>query len=216
MWQRQVPQVPYVAKPRDETLPALLNEAFKVLEYRFAMFDSDDAGKLMFQAIQRDLSKTNFKDEAKLTQIFRQVDLDQNGTLDFSEFLCLIYLWIQQGDLSHFFRLGVNSQVVKKAFDVMARAMLAYDADGNRRLSASELDRFFGDHLPAAKNGGTYEAALTTLYPELRKVQLVPILHFPLPPSLFSLFRCDVAQIIFMQRFILPDESLHLPPCPHF
>mmetsp|Transcript_68556 Transcript_68556/g.142951 ORF Transcript_68556/g.142951 Transcript_68556/m.142951 type:complete len:708 (+) Transcript_68556:11-2134(+) len=167
--QRLVPQVPYEARPADNSLASLLNESFKVLEYRFQMFDIDDAGKLMFQAIQRDLSKTHFRDEAKLTAIFTKVDLDKNGTLDFSEFLCLVYLWTRSEDLSHFFQQGNNCDIVKKSFDVMARAMTRYDKDNNRTLSAEELDAFFRDHLGAAVQSGVFESSLAHLYPNFRQ-----------------------------------------------
>jgi hypothetical protein len=34
-----------------------------------------------------------FSDHEKLEALFKRVDLDGNGTLDFCEFMCLLYLW---------------------------------------------------------------------------------------------------------------------------
>lgn len=37
----------YIAQPKDNTLPSLLHEAFKLLEIRFANYDADGAHTLM-------------------------------------------------------------------------------------------------------------------------------------------------------------------------
>jgi hypothetical protein len=37
----------YIAQPKDDTLPSLLHEAFKLLEFRFSNYDADGAQTLM-------------------------------------------------------------------------------------------------------------------------------------------------------------------------
>ena len=71
----------YVAAPRDDTLPAHLHEAFKLLEIRFANYDHDGAETLMFKELERELSLVGFSD-TRLEAIFKRFDFDgrQCGT----------------------------------------------------------------------------------------------------------------------------------------
>lgn len=79
------PNKSYVAQPKDNTLQSLLHEAFKVLEMRFANFDHDGAHTLMYNELERNLAMVGFRDGEKLGNLFKRVDFDGNGTLDFSE-----------------------------------------------------------------------------------------------------------------------------------
>ena len=40
-----------------------------------------------------------------------QVDLDRSGALDFSEFLCMLFLWATVGTYTHIFESQNNSNV---------------------------------------------------------------------------------------------------------
>ena len=89
----------------------------------------------------------------ELANIFASVDADKNGTLDFSEFLCLLYLWCQPpvlGNYTQFFPHPGNASVVQNAFSLMAQCMVAYDQDKSRLLDINELTAFFRDQVPAA------------------------------------------------------------------
>mmetsp|Transcript_63233 Transcript_63233/g.144825 ORF Transcript_63233/g.144825 Transcript_63233/m.144825 type:complete len:720 (-) Transcript_63233:37-2196(-) len=155
----------YIAQPKDNTLPSLLHEAFKLLEIRFANYDADGAHTLMYLELERELSLVGFMDHDQLQVLFKRVDLDGNGTLDFSEFLCLLYLWIGKGDYSAFFRHPTNSKTVAKAFSVMERAMVKYDTDKSQTLSIQELDAFFSDYFPIAVQSGCYKEVVEVVYP---------------------------------------------------
>mmetsp|Transcript_29477 Transcript_29477/g.70910 ORF Transcript_29477/g.70910 Transcript_29477/m.70910 type:complete len:710 (-) Transcript_29477:333-2462(-) len=156
----------YIAAPKNNTLADLLHEAFKLLEIRFAMYDHDGAQTLMFMELERQLSLVGFRDQEKLEALFKRVDLDRNGTLDFNEFLCLLYLWVDKGNYSAFFRNPTNAQLISAAFTVMEKAMLKYDADRNRALSINELDAFFKEQLKVAYDSGTYRRVVDELYPQ--------------------------------------------------
>eukprot|EP00960_Hanusia_phi_P076277 768537-Hanusia_phi.AAC.15 len=140
----------YVASPADSSLLSLLHESFKIMELRFANYDHDGVGTLMFRELQRELSLVGFTDMEKLEEAFRKIDFDGNGTLDFSEFICLLYFWVNVGDYSQFFRHPDNAKIVHQAFNLMETSMIRYDADHNRRLSKKELDDFFSEQLPKA------------------------------------------------------------------
>ncbi|KAJ1476014.1 hypothetical protein T484DRAFT_1826299 [Baffinella frigidus] len=145
----------YIAQPKDNTLPSLLHEAFKLLEIRFANYDADGAHTLMYLELERELSLVGFMDHDQLQVLFKRVDLDGNGTLDFSE--C--------GDYSAFFRHPTNSKTVAKAFSVMERAMVKYDTDKSQTLSIQELDAFFSDYFPIAVQSGCYKEVVEVVYP---------------------------------------------------
>ena len=70
------PSKSYIANPKDGSLQALLHEAFKVLEHRFANFDHDKAETLMYKELERELSMAGFRDGDKLAAIFKRVDFD--------------------------------------------------------------------------------------------------------------------------------------------
>ena len=127
------------------------------------------AETLMYKELEHHLALSGFTDQEKLEALFRKVDLDQNGTLDFSEFLCLLYLWVDKGDYRHFFMHRVNSDLISKAFTVMEKAMIKYDADRSRSLDINELNAFFHDHLPAACQSGAYAEVINVVYPESQR-----------------------------------------------
>jgi len=174
------PSKSYVAAPRDGSLGALLHEAFKVLEMRFANFDHDHAETLMYKELERELAMMGFRYGENLAQMFKQVDFDGSGTLDFSEFLALLYLWAVRGggDYSVFFRHPTNAQVIKQGFEVMEKCMLTYDADRSRQLKASELDAFFSQQLPQAVQCGAYQQAVDAIFP-VQERQAGKELNFP-------------------------------------
>jgi len=168
----------YVAKPKDSSLESYLHEAFKLLELRFSSFDHDGAQMLMYRELEHDLSMQGFLDSDRLAGMFKRVDFDGNGTLDFSEFLALLYLFsCDQGHLTVFFRHPTNANLIKTAFDVMEKAMVKYDADRSRKLSISELDAFFREQMPNAVTSGVYKHVVDQVYPP--QVRMGYELSFP-------------------------------------
>jgi hypothetical protein len=94
-----------------------------------------------------------------------------NGTLDFSEFLALLYLWAMNagGDYSAFFRHADNAAVIKKAFEMMELCMIKYDFDKSRKLSIDELNHFFNEQLPIAVECGAYAHIIDVVFPEAER-----------------------------------------------
>eukprot|EP00286_Rhodomonas_abbreviata_P020854 CAMPEP_0181297642 /NCGR_PEP_ID=MMETSP1101-20121128/5351_1 /TAXON_ID=46948 /ORGANISM="Rhodomonas abbreviata, Strain Caron Lab Isolate" /LENGTH=705 /DNA_ID=CAMNT_0023402597 /DNA_START=27 /DNA_END=2144 /DNA_ORIENTATION=- len=138
----------YVAAPKDNTLPSLLHEAFKLLEIRFANYDHDGAETLMYKELERELSIIGFTKADVLFDLFKKVDYDGNGTLDFAEFLSLMAWWGQHGEYTWFFRNPTNAGVVKQAFAVMGDALRAYDTNKDNQLSYTEFVNFISQYIP--------------------------------------------------------------------
>jgi hypothetical protein len=123
-----LPNIGYDANPSDQTMAAYLHEAFKLLEIRFSIFDDDQAGMVIFSKMVRDLSKYGFVEEGRLASVYQKVDWDNSQTLDFMEFLCLMYYWqAQGGDLFSFFRTEQNIKMIKMAFAAMQKCVAKYD-----------------------------------------------------------------------------------------
>ena len=97
-----------------------------------------------------------------------------NGTLDFAEFLCLMYFWEESGDYSAFFRNPVNAQAVKMSFNLMERCMIKYDVDRSRTLQLNELDQFFTDHFKEMCDAGTVASIINAVHPNLAKNVMPP------------------------------------------
>eukprot|EP00001_Collodictyon_triciliatum_P016827 03153_5 len=118
------------------------------------------------------MAKMGFTDQEKLQETFKRVDFDGNGTLDFCEFLCLLYLWQEHGGYSTFFVNKTNADVVGAAFNLMEKAMVRYDADRSRSLDIKELNAFFQDQLPHAVESGAYQQVLDlSVYPAQARVK---------------------------------------------
>jgi len=62
-------------------------ETFAVIERRFNIWDRDEAGMLLFTAVEANLALSGFINRKALDMIWRQVDMDQNGTLDFGMYV---------------------------------------------------------------------------------------------------------------------------------
>ena len=122
------------------------------------------ADTLTFSELSNELSLVGFTDLEKLSDLFRRVDTDKSGTLNFSEFLSLLYLWhnVANGDYSAFFRHPTNAKIVAEAFASMEAQMTKYDFDKSRRLDLEELHAFFNEQWPqvTAQGSGILEEIL--------------------------------------------------------
>ena len=85
----------FIGERRDGSLESLLSEAFACLEHCFNGMDGDNAGMIMYTAFVNQLALRGFHDTQALDLVWKHVDLDQSGSLDFSEFLSLMFLWAE-------------------------------------------------------------------------------------------------------------------------
>ena len=111
----------------------------------------------MFEELESALALAGFTDGERLAVLFRSVDFDKNGSLDFKEFLSLLYLWhnVENGDYSKLFK-EKEAVIVCAALSCIDELMQTYDCDKSRRLSAAELELFFRERWPeATMRGGT-------------------------------------------------------------
>ena len=115
------------------------------------------ADTLTFSELSNELSLVGFTDSEKLSDLFRRVDTEKSGTLNFSQFLSLLYLWhnVANGDYSAFFRHPTNAELVAMAFSSMEAQMTKYDVEKSRRLDLNELHAFFDDQWPEATSKGS-------------------------------------------------------------
>eukprot|EP00698_Gefionella_okellyi_P018151 TRINITY_DN5417_c1_g1_i3.p1 TRINITY_DN5417_c1_g1~~TRINITY_DN5417_c1_g1_i3.p1 ORF type:complete len:741 (-),score=152.57 TRINITY_DN5417_c1_g1_i3:38-2260(-) len=77
---------------RTGTAHSTFSQALAVLEIRFGYYDIDQCGCITFEQLCRRMALSGFRDTNKLSQLFDSVDLDRSGTLEFGEFLMLMYL----------------------------------------------------------------------------------------------------------------------------
>jgi hypothetical protein len=89
----------HVAQLKDDSLRELLIEAFKIAEIRFQNFDADRAGMLMFEEVKHDIGRAGFYDQGRLLEMWRRCDIDRSNTIEFSEFLYLLYMWQYASDI---------------------------------------------------------------------------------------------------------------------
>jgi len=126
------------------------------------------------------------------------VFISGNGTLDFAEFLCLMYFWEESGDYSAFFRNPVNADAVQNSFKIMERAMIKYDVDKSGTLQLTELNQFFSDHFQAMFAAGTVKDIINAIHPNL--LTNVSTLPFPLSLRMKSESRTCMRQLWSMKE----------------
>jgi hypothetical protein len=73
--------------------------------------------------------------------------MDQNGTLDFGEFLSLMFLWTAVGEYKTIFTLGENAEIVSDAFADIQDLFKTYDRAGKLVLEQEEVEDLVADHL---------------------------------------------------------------------
>mmetsp|Transcript_53909 Transcript_53909/g.109921 ORF Transcript_53909/g.109921 Transcript_53909/m.109921 type:complete len:705 (-) Transcript_53909:236-2350(-) len=143
-----MPNMDFVATPENDTLEALLMEAFAVIEMRYALLDRDGAGMMMFSGLASQLALKGFDDSENLARVWKKVDADGSGCLDFAEFLCLLFLWANVGSYENIFDHKQNCKVVAEAFQAMEQNWAKYDSDKSRKFNHAELQRFLSTEIP--------------------------------------------------------------------
>ncbi|KAL6056317.1 Calmodulin [Balamuthia mandrillaris] len=102
-----------------------LNEE-QIAEFKeaFSLFDKDGDGKITSKelgTVMRSLGQN--PTEAELREMIQEVDTDNNGTIDFPEFLTMMARKMQDAE---------GEDEIREAFKV-------FDKDGNGQISAAEL-----------------------------------------------------------------------------
>lgn len=124
----------------------LLEHAFRVLEEDFARFDADNNNIITLSELSEALKTKNSQQLvtviSQLEHLFRRVDLDDSGGIDFVEFLYFVYLLVENGSYKDIINDAVDSSAVKRAFVFLRRSYSQYDSDGNQRLDKDEVSRF--------------------------------------------------------------------------
>ena len=103
---------------------SMTEEQLVMYKRAFARFDRDGDGIITIdelRAIVEELGHTTT--EAELTSLMQEMDTDENGTVEFAEFLAMMARRLMLSD---------NEEEILQAFKV-------FDKDGNGVLSAQEL-----------------------------------------------------------------------------
>eukprot|EP00282_Hemiselmis_andersenii_P023402 CAMPEP_0171996436 /NCGR_PEP_ID=MMETSP1041-20130122/125_1 /TAXON_ID=464988 /ORGANISM="Hemiselmis andersenii, Strain CCMP439" /LENGTH=725 /DNA_ID=CAMNT_0012649589 /DNA_START=304 /DNA_END=2481 /DNA_ORIENTATION=- len=137
----------FVARPHDGTLESILSEAFACMEHQFATLDRDGAGVMMYRMVETQLALHGFYEMETLQSVWKRIDVNSKGYLDFAEFLCLLFMWSSVGDYTNFFDRPENCKIVGEAFQAMEYYWQLYDTDNSRRFSYEELVRFLAEQL---------------------------------------------------------------------
>lgn len=90
----------------------------------FSLFDKDRDGKITSRelgTVMRSLGQT--PTEAEISDMINEIDIDNDGTVDFSEFITMMARRMKTSD---------DQEVIKEAFRV-------FDRNGNGLISAAEL-----------------------------------------------------------------------------
>jgi hypothetical protein len=131
---------------------------------RFENLDRDGCGTVTFKELQYGLGrlgfsefdklsalfnrvKAVFKPGDKLAALFKLVDADGNGVLDFFEFIVLIYNFsVERGDLSFMFSFRENAKMVNDSFSMMHKALCLFDKAGKNVMNIEEVRPSYTTH----------------------------------------------------------------------
>ncbi|CAG8760325.1 13486_t:CDS:2 [Cetraspora pellucida] len=104
--------------------PQLTEEQIADFKEAFGLFDKDGDGSITLKELG-DVMKSlgHNPTETELRDMINEVDLDNNGTIDFNEFLNMMARKVKDSDIE---------EEIKEAFKV-------FDKDGNGLISAAEL-----------------------------------------------------------------------------
>ena len=133
----------------DDSLETLLSQAFSCLEHCFQHLDGDNIGMIMYSNFENQLALRGFHNHDALNLVWKHVDLNQSGSLDFSEFLSLMFLWAEVGSYENILQSSAAAELVKDAFAALQNNWMFYDDDKNRKFSHDELCHFMTEKLPS-------------------------------------------------------------------
>jgi hypothetical protein len=93
-----------------------------------------------FKELQYGLGKLGFREPNKLAALFKRVDADRNGLLNFTEFMALTFVFsVERGDLSCLFAFKENAKLVKDCFSLIDKLLVLYDKNQNGKLEREEV-----------------------------------------------------------------------------
>lgn len=182
----------YVAQCKDSSLRELLVEVFRIAEIKYANIDQDKAGVLMFPELKRNLTKAGFHNEGAMMRIWKDSDADNDGNVNFGEFLHLLYQWqymqeVKEESAKHlnatdcrlvkkmelavesysvFFKYRENAEICARAFSALEENYKAFDKDQNKKLCRAELDEFLSSQLPFLWKAETTTPVLDEAFPQ--------------------------------------------------
>ena len=132
----------------DDSLETLLSAAFGCLEDCFHHLDGDNSGLITYTTFVNQLALRGFHDRASLDLVWNHVHQHNAGSVDFSEFLSLMFLWGEVGEYDVILETASNCEAVKQAFAALQSNWIYYDKDKNRRFDHNELDQFMLEKMP--------------------------------------------------------------------
>lgn len=166
-------QGPFVARPKDEAIDNILSEGVAACEHLFASLDKDKAGVVTFASLQYHLTRFFFPDRERLSLLFKTLDDDDDGTLDFPQFLALIYLMrSEKGSLSAFWQQKQNVDVVADGFGKLEEAWVKYDAEKTRKMSYKDASSLISNDLPNLWESG--QSKLESFFPTSERSVIPP------------------------------------------
>ena len=104
---------------------------------------------IMYPNFENQLALRGFHNHDALNLVWKHVDLNQSGSLDFSEFLSLMFLWAEVGSYENILQSEASAELVKDAFVALQNNWLFYDDDKNRKFNYDELFHFMTEKLPS-------------------------------------------------------------------
>ncbi|GMM49047.1 calmodulin [Starmerella bacillaris] len=121
---RQVSHIVPALKPSLAMAEKLSESQLNAYREAFSLFDKDRDGKITSRelgTVMRSLGQT--PTEAEISDMINEIDIDNDGTVDFSEFITMMARRMKTAD---------DQEVIKEAFRV-------FDRNGNGFISAAEL-----------------------------------------------------------------------------
>jgi len=95
----------------------------------FEAFDEDNNGRITADELETVLNNLGMaKSKEEVLEIIKQIDTDENGTIDFQEFTAM---------LTKKMKRGASMGIMKEAFK-------EFDLDGDGFISAEEFKKFLG------------------------------------------------------------------------
>ena len=138
----------FVANIKDDSLETLMSAAFNCLEDCFHHLDGDSSGIITYTTFVNQLALRGFHDHAALDLVWNHVHQHNAGSVDFSEFLSLMFLWGEVGSYDVILETPANCEAVKQAFAALQSEWVYYDKDKDRRFDHDELQKFMLEKMP--------------------------------------------------------------------